>query len=143
MTFHSRRDPLFLSIIYIVIIILLGIFVMDAYKNGIAGISIWAHVLDLAIIGLLIWMFHGTKYIITNTHIKYYCGPLRGRVRISNIKAIIKNKTLWAGYRPATARKGLVIKFNKFDEIYFSPQRADEFITELLKVNKNIKITEK
>lgn len=143
MIFKSKNDYLFLSIIYLVILMLVAIFIMDYYDNGIKGAGIWIHVVDLLVVIILLWMFHGTYYVITETHIRYRCGPFRGRVRVTNIKEIINGKTLWVGYRPATSRKGLVIKFNKYDEIYFSPQRAEEFIVELLKINPKINVVNK
>ncbi len=56
-------------------------------------------------------------------------------------REVIKGKTLWVGLKPATARKGLIIKYGKFDEIYISPQTNDEFINRLLELNDAIKIT--
>jgi len=49
---------------------------------------------------------------------------------------------MWSGTKPALARNGLIIKFNKYDEIYIAPERNNELISDLLKVNPEIKITE-
>ena len=60
---------------------------------------------------------------------------------ISPVDNFIKDKTLWVGLKPATARKGLIIKYRKFDEIYISPEINDEFIDHILEINDTIKIT--
>jgi len=63
------------------------------------------------------------------------------RLRLKKIREVIKGKTLWVSLKPATARKGLIIKYGKFDEIYMSPETNVEFINSLLKLNDAVKIT--
>ena len=46
------------------------------------------------------------------------------------------------GFKPALATKGLIIKYNKYDDIYISPNSNDTFIEAVLKINSNIKIME-
>lgn len=48
---------------------------------------------------------------------------------------------MWTGLKPATARNGLIIKYNKFDEIYISPETNDTFVDKILELNGNIVIT--
>ena len=42
--------------------------------------------------------------------------------------------------KPALATNGIIVKYNKYDEVYLSPRDKDAFIKELLKFNGNIKI---
>ena len=42
--------------------------------------------------------------------------------------------------KPATALKGLIIKYNKYDEIYISPKTNESFVAEILKLNPEVKI---
>ena len=86
----------------------------------------------LLVCAFLLWSYYGTYYKLTQKQIKYNCGPTKGKIEIKEIREIIKGKTLWAGLKSATARKGLIIKYGKFDEIYISPQTNDEFINRLL-----------
>jgi len=88
-----------------------------------------------------LWSYYGTYYELTQTFLKYNCGPIKGKIQIKEIREVIKEKTLWVGLKPATARKGLIIKYGKFDEIYISPETNDEFINSLLKLNDAVKIT--
>jgi hypothetical protein len=66
---------------------------------------------------------------------------LRGKIEIQNIHEILKGKARWSGIKPALARKGLIIKFNIYGEIYIAPENNDEMISDLLKLNSKIKIS--
>ena len=48
---------------------------------------------------------------------------------------------MWVGFKPATARKGLIIKYDKFNDLYISPETNDLFINKILELNDQIKIT--
>lgn len=99
----------------------------------------------LYIISLIILVFLGgmatTHYIVTPSHIIYKCGFINGKIEINNIHEIVKGKTMHVGFKPALATKGLIIKYNKFDDIYISPETNDAFIEAVLKINPDIKIT--
>ncbi len=91
---------------------------------------------------LIIWIYFGTWYKIEKDKLIYRSGFLRGEIEIPRIKEIIKGKTMWSGIKPALAQKGLIIKYNRYDEIYIAPQSNDEIITDLLKINSTINIVE-
>ena len=96
---------------------------------------------DISLVVLfLLWIFFDTKYELTKSHLKYKSGPIRGKIDIYSIRKIIKGKTLWAGLKPATAKNGLIIKYNKYDEIYISPKTNDTFIAKILEFNLEIEI---
>lgn len=91
---------------------------------------------------LIFWIYFDTFYKIENNELIYRSGFLRGKIEILNIKEIHKGKTMWSGIKPALARNGLIIKFNKYDEIYIALENNDELISDLIKLNSEIKITE-
>tara|TARA_R110000850_G_scaffold215188_3_gene340952 strand:- start:211 stop:507 length:297 start_codon:yes stop_codon:yes gene_type:complete len=95
----------------------------------------------LAVAGFLIWLGLGTNYELTQTELKYKRGPIRGKIQIDKIHEIIMGKTLWSGLKPATARNGLIIKYEKYNEIYISPKTNDSFVKKILELNGKIKIT--
>ena len=90
---------------------------------------------------LVCWIYYDTFYKIENNDLIYRSGFLRGKIEIQNIHEILKGKTLWSGIKPALARKGLIIKFNIYGEIYIAPENNDEMISDLLKLNSKIKIS--
>ncbi|MFD2917565.1 PH domain-containing protein [Psychroserpens luteus] len=91
---------------------------------------------------LIFWIYYDTFYKIEKNELIYRSGFLRGKIEILTIKEILKGKTMWSGIKPALARNGLVIKFNKYDEIYIAPENNNELISDLLKLKSKIKITE-
>lgn len=91
---------------------------------------------------LIFWIYFDTFYKIENNELIYRSGFLRGKVKICIIKEILKGKTMWSLIKPALGRNGLIIKFNRYDEIYIAPESNNELISNLLKVNPEIKITE-
>ncbi len=91
---------------------------------------------------LILWIYFDTFYKIEKNELIYRSGFLRGKIEVLNIKEILKGKTMWVGIKPALARNGLIIKFNKYDEIYIAPENNDELISDLLKLNSEIKIKE-
>jgi len=91
---------------------------------------------------LIFWIYFDTSYKIENNELIYRSGFLRGKIGIPSINEILKGKTMWSGIKPALAKNGLIIKFNKYDEIYIAPENNNELISDLLKVNSEIKITE-
>ena len=61
----------------------------------------------------------------------------------SSIREVVVNQTLWVGTKPATARNGVIIYYNKYDEIYFSPADNEAFVAALLKINPEIEVVRK
>jgi len=102
----------------------------------------WVLPLVIIIVGFILWFYYGTHYELNKDGFIYRCGPINGKISPDRIKEIVKGKTLWMGFRPATARKGLIVKYDQYGEIYISPKTNEAFITQLLEINGNIKIKE-
>ena len=142
MKFTSRKDILFQLIGFSIIGFFIGIILYRIFSDGIENYNfMWTDIFMLAVTGFLIWLGLGTNYELTQTELKYKSGPIRGKIEIDKIHEIIKGKTLWSGFKPATARNGLIIKYEKYNEIYISPKTNDSFVKKILKLNNKIKIT--
>lgn len=135
--YKSRKDGLFTTIFIFIGALLFGIAVFNFQQNITSYI---ATIIILLTLSFLAWIFFGTKYEISSEYLNYKSGPIFGKIKIENIKEIEKEKTLWVVLKPATAQKGLIIKYNKFDEIYITPLTNDSFIEELLKLNPTIQV---
>ncbi|MBO3100070.1 PH domain-containing protein [Gelidibacter pelagius] len=96
----------------------------------------------LSPLALIVWIYFDTVYKIEKNQLIYRSGFLRGRIEIPKIKEIVIGKTMWSGIKPAMTTKGLIIKFNNYDEVYIAPENNDELIADLLKLNPGIKIAE-
>ena len=91
--------------------------------------------------GLLLWIYLDTYYQIQGGLLIYHSAFLGGKIEIAKIREIVKEKTMWVGIKPALATKGLIIKYNTFDETYIAPEDNNEMVDDLLKINPGIKIT--
>ncbi len=89
---------------------------------------------------LILWPLLHTYYQIKGDKLIYRSGFIHGVIDIDNIKEIIKGKTMWVGLKPALATGGMIIKYNRFDDIYLAPKNNEELIGDLLKLNKKIVI---
>lgn len=113
------------------------------FENGVANLSnLWIDILLTLTLFLLFWIYFGTNYELTQTELKYKSGPIRGKIKISEIQEITKGKNLWSGLKPATARSGLIIKYTKYDQLYISPKTNETFIKQILELNSKIKIND-
>jgi len=98
--------------------------------------------LPLIIPGVLfLWIYFDTSYRIESGKLKYKSGFLKGEIEIKAIREITKETTKWSGLRPALAKKGIIIRYNRFDDLYIAPESNDALISDLLKLNDQIKIT--
>lgn len=141
MKFQSRKDLLFSIVILGSCAILIGACVVAFAKGNIKADEYWLIPILLLVAFLLLWLFFGTNYELTPQKFIYKSGPIKGSINLDRIKEVVVGQTLWVGYRPATARKGLIVKYDSFNEIYITPKTNETFIKKLLELKSDIKIT--
>jgi hypothetical protein len=142
MKFESKKDILFNLVMIGTLGLLLWIMAV-ALTNGVSGETKYVALFFTSCLTVLVlWVYLGTSYSITQHALSYRSGPIRGKIEIEKIKEIIKGKTLWVGLKPATSSNGLIIKYGKYDEIYISPKTNELFIQKLLELKSDIKVTE-
>ncbi|WP_298507080.1 PH domain-containing protein [uncultured Maribacter sp.] len=143
MKFNSRKDILFSFIILGISVFLTGIMFLDIVNGKMEKEGYWPLFLVFGVVGLLLWLFFGTNYELSEKDgLIYRSGPFKGKINTDRITEIIKGKTLWVGFRPATARKGLIIKYDKYNELYISPKTNETFINKILELRSGIKISD-
>lgn len=141
MKFNSRKDAFFTIVVFGSIALLASI-VVEILMGDLGWVDSTLLSLLLLIMIFILWIFFDTSYKLNENSFSYRSGPLKGSIEINRINEVIKGKTMWVGYKPATAQKGLIIKYEKFNEIYISPKTNDLFIAKLLELNSEIIITE-
>lgn len=142
MKFKSRKDILFQLVTFGFCGLFIGVILFQTFSSKAVNFEIiMTDILILLVIIFLLWLNFGTEYELTQTELKYKSGPIHGKIEMERIKEIVKGKSFWSGLKPATARKGLIIKYDKYEEIYISPKTNDTFILKILEYNKDIKIT--
>lgn len=142
MVFKSRKDTFFKTVMIGTVVLLVGLPVYYYLDSGVQ-LGLAVHFINLVVIGFMLWLWFGTYYRLDATHIHYRCGPFRGKIAVDAIREVQRDTTMWSGFRPATARKGIIVKYNKYDEIYFSPDSNESFIQALLDVRGDIPVIDK
>lgn len=124
-----------------VIALLITPFIPDFGEENLT-VEIIGFIIIYAVSGLLIWILLDTKYRINKNDFYYYCGPFRGKIAIDKIRKIERwNKWyVTSTMKPALDSDGLIIYYEKFDDIYISPKNKENFIKLLLEINPNIEV---
>lgn len=139
--FKSKKDWLFAVLTFGFNALFLGFLALRVFGDSVQKYTfLWADVLIIVVCIFLLWLYFGTNYKLTKTELWYKSGPIQGKIEINSVREIIVGKSLWSGLKPATARNGLIIKYNKYNEIYISPSSNSEFVEKILELNPKIKI---
>ncbi|OUS21364.1 hypothetical protein A9Q93_01175 [Nonlabens dokdonensis] len=142
MKFNSRKGPLFQLVTFGVCIILcIVVFMRITSDTPLFSAFLLGDIIGVLVVVYLLWVYFDTSYELTETSLKYKSGLIRGSISTKSIQEVIKGKSLWSGIKPATARKGLIIKYKGYQEIYISPETNDSFVKKLLEFNKDVEIT--
>lgn len=143
MKFESRKDILFSFIFLGLSTFLIGIAIVGLITGEMEQHEYWTLIPILAVVGLFLWLYFGTNYELSKENgLIYRSGPFNGKISVDRIREIVKGKTHMIGVKYATARKGLIVKFDQYNEIYISPKTDDMFIKKLLELNSGIKVTD-
>jgi len=141
--FKTRTDALFKGLMIFSIAICV-IPMWPLLRSGISGIeALIAFVILAATTLMMIAFYTHTYYRIEGNELRWRSSILFGKFSISSIHKVAVNQTLWVGTRPATAKNGVIIYYNKYDEIYFSPSDNEAFLAALLEINPEIEVVRK
>jgi len=139
-TYKPRKDWLIYSLLTIVILLPLPIFISDAeavLQRPLILLALWSP------LPLLLWIFFDTAYAIKEGKLYYRSAFINGNIDIQTIRKVDMNSTMWSGIKPALATKGMIIYFNRFDEIYIAPENNEAMISDLLEINPEIQVVSK
>lgn len=91
---------------------------------------------------LFLWIYYSTSYGIQDQHLHYHSAFIKGKIDIATITRLQVGKNLWSGLKPALSTKGIIINYNRFDEIYVAPINNKELVDALLEINPAIAVEE-
>ncbi|MFC5271693.1 PH domain-containing protein [Adhaeribacter terreus] len=131
----SRQAAFFIFFPTTLVFIMLGYLLLSSEQSW--G-SYFISFLYAIIYGYLIWMWFDTGYAISENAVAYHSGAMKGKIAISSIRKIERKKELFGGLKPALGTHGIIVHYNKFDDIYFSPENQEQFIQELKVRNPDI-----
>ncbi len=142
MKFKSRSDIFFQSILYGACLLLLYVLYVNLFLVAIELISYIMLAVLLPVIIFILGLLHGTSYELSTSFFSYKAAFLRGKIPLENIQELIVGETMWVGFKPATARNGIIIKYNKGREIYISPDSNETFVKKIIELNPQINIVD-
>lgn len=101
-------------------------------------------IFHLVFIIFFITILFTTNYTIQNEELLCKSSVFRSRIKIKNIRKIEFHKGIIVPvtWKLGLSHIGIIITYNKYDDIYISPENREEFINDLLKINPNIEIIE-
>jgi multisubunit Na+/H+ antiporter MnhB subunit len=142
--FRSKKGFLMISVVILVSTLLLYL-LFSSLNNTNKDLTVWipSIVLILAVPFFLLWILLHTYYVLENGELKYVSGPIRGSIKVADIKLVTTNTTLWVGLKPATALNGIIVSYENYNELYISPVNNNRFLKELLKLNPQIEVVDK
>lgn len=140
--FKSSKNYIMISLLWLIIIFLLAIPFLPETESDAEKLPIFGIVILYLITGMLVWILLDTKYKIDWNTLSYCSGPVRGSIKISDIRKVeLWNKWYSNSFlKPALGKDGLVIYYDKFDDIYISPKDKDGFIAALREINPGIQV---
>ena len=137
--FNSKKDKVF-SIFFYSIFLLLSIIILVILKDNSINYKWISTTIILVVLFYLVWTWYGTEIEVNGIMLFIKSGPLSKKIPIISIHKIEIGKTMWVGYKLGTSLNGIIIHYNKYDEIYITPENVNVFIKELKKVNHKIEL---
>lgn len=138
--YKSRRDWVYGSI-FLGITLLFAVIVVLSYFD----VGFWDWILMafiFAVISLILLInFFFIKTTIKDEELIVSVIYNVFRINIFNITKIRIGETMWSGFHKCgTATGGLIVFSKNKNDLYITPENQDEFLEELLKVNRHIVI---
>ena len=138
--YKSKWDNFYLLILLAILIpVITGILAISK-----APVREYLTVLPFLVACVLVFYlitYFTTSYKIDSEFLRYRCLVFFGKVKVKSIRRIEVGKNLYSGMKPATAMKGLIIYYDKYEEVYISPIDNEEVVNVLLKINPQIEVS--
>ncbi|MEY4521615.1 MAG: hypothetical protein RIT10_800 [Bacteroidota bacterium] len=137
MRYNSKLDKHFKIIFFILIVIGLGV---STIRNLLLKdeFSITPFIISVVSLGFIYYSSKTTYYIIEGNELICKSLFLKRKIEINCIRKIEKSNSLGSIYKIASAFHGLTIHYNKFDDVFISPENYLEFCKLLKEQNPSI-----
>jgi len=128
MRFNSKRDYAFL-IVFLFIFLLYSVISCFSIMVEKDFTVLIPFSIVLFLLAILFYSLLKTTYFVLDKE-NLICKSLifKKTIPYSTIKKVEKQKGLYAGIKFSTAWKGLIVYYNKYDELLISPEKEELFI---------------
>lgn len=131
MLFNTKKDFTLIFVFLFIFILLSSVFLFSIlFEND--NSLLWPFFGLVSFIVLLFISIFKTTYFRLDKDV-LFCKSLifTKKIFYSSIRKVEKQKGIYAGLKFSTAWRGLVIHYNKFDELLISPEDEEIFIEKL------------
>jgi uncharacterized membrane protein YwzB len=142
MKVKSKRDPFIVLIILGFIVFFTSVVLSEIKIKGWSTTMFIDMVIITIMLAFLVCCYFIT-YQVTPSYISYRIAFFYGEIPYDKIRSIEIGTTMWAGFKPAFARNGLIIRYNTYDEVYISPRKQELFLAEIKKYKPDIHFIDK
>ena len=125
MIFKSAVDLWLLVIVALVVIISLVVSVRLFLKASLAGCLTGAWLTAIGI-GLPLWLFYTTQYLVEDEVLKIQSGPFKWTIPITSISQVVETSNPLSS--PALSLRRLKIVYDNNKSVMVSPKDRDEFL---------------
>lgn len=138
--YNPKKGWFIYTLILCFFAISIGLYLLDAETFNEKPLILLPLIVPLA--GIL-WIYFDTRYWLENGVLYYKSAFIKGKIAVTEIHEIVKGETMWVGVKPAMAQGGLIIKYNKYKQVYLAPESNDELVDDLIELNPSIKVVSK
>jgi uncharacterized membrane protein YjfL (UPF0719 family) len=140
MRYRSRTDWFFKSaIVLIFVAFCAGLYQIIKDGESTTSVVLFGIVFGI-VLAFLFSLIPTTYYIFQEDGLFCRSSIFKKTIPYKDIRKVDVGNSLYAGMKMSLALKGIIIYFNKYDEIYISPENQNEFVKELLVKNSEIEI---
>ena len=142
LVFKSSENYITVGLLWLIVILLLVVPFLPNKNNDAENSALIGVVILYAVTGMLLWILLDTNYKIKERRLFYASGPIRGSIKIERIRKVERwNKWYVMSFiKPALDKDGLIIYYDKFEDIFISPENKEEFIKALCEMNPGIEV---
>ncbi len=138
--FKSRLDWFMKSaLVLMVIATVVPIYWMKIDNEPFYSLLIYALIMGITLL-FMIHLVFTSRYIFEDEKLICKFGFFKKEIEYSQIRKIESGTQIYAGWKMALALKGIIIHYNRFDDLLVSPEEQDRFIEELKKRNPQIEL---
>ena len=131
MLFRAKKDHTFLIVFLFVLLLYSGISLFTIIYEDDCSV-IWVFLIVLTFLALLFISIYKTTYFRLDQH-NLFCKSLvfKKEIPYSSIRKVEKQQGIYTGVKFSTAWKGIIVHYNKYDELLISPENEEIFIVKI------------
>lgn len=128
--YHSKKNIIASILIWIIIplpLVLILVGEINIFEFTLD--SIIPMLITFVTSAMFIWIWFSTRYVISESQLKIYCGPMSKVVNIDSIVSV--NMTSSPIAAPALSFDRIRVVYNQHQEVFISPKNKEQFLAEL------------